>query len=254
MKYIKSLIKCITFQAWLTSVINWLHGLQQSERHLPVGKVQLGNLKRVTPISQSWGYDRGLPIDRYYIEDFLWRHAADIQGRVLEIGDNSYTYRFGGNRVIRSDVLHVGEGNPRATIIADLTHADHIPSEIFDCIILTQTLHLIYDTRSALQTLHRILKHGGVLLATFPGITRISHSEWAGSWFWGFTSQSAKLLFEEFFPTASIQIESYGNVLAACAFLYGLSVEDLSKEELNQRDADYEVSIVVRAVKSKAVL
>jgi ubiquinone/menaquinone biosynthesis C-methylase UbiE len=137
-----------------------------------------------------------------------------------------------------------------ATIIADLTQADHIPSETFDCIILTQTLQLIYDVRAALKTLHRILKPGGVLLATFPGITQISHSEWVDSWFWRFTSSSARQLFKEFFSATHIQVESYGNVLTASAFLYGLAVEELHQEELDYRDPDYEVSITVRAVKS----
>jgi len=38
--------------------------------------------------------------------------------------------------------------------------------------VFTQTLHLIYDVRSAIRTLHRVLKPGGVLLATFPGISQ----------------------------------------------------------------------------------
>jgi SAM-dependent methyltransferase len=211
-------------------------------------------LRRVTPVSRDWGFDRGLPVDRYYIEDFLIRHSQDVRGRVLEIEDDSYTRRFGGDRVTVSDVLHVEEGNPRATVVGDLTCADHIPPDTFDCIILTQTLHLIYDTRAALRTLHRILKPGGVLLATFPGITRISHDEWAGSWFWGFTTASSRRLFEEVFPAPDVKVEARGNVLAAISFLHGLAAEEMSEEELNYSDPDYEVLITVRAAKSRACL
>ncbi len=88
---------------------------------------------------------------------------------MLEIHDDSYTKRYGGGRVHSSDVLDVAEDNPQATIVADLTRADHVPSEAFDCIIFTQTLQFIYDMRSAVQTLERILKPGGTLLATLPG-------------------------------------------------------------------------------------
>jgi hypothetical protein len=93
---------------------------------------------------------------------------------VLEIGDDRYTRRFGGDRVVRSDVLHVRSDNPAATIIADLTHAEHIPSTAFDCLIITQTLQYIYNIRPAVGTLHRILKLNGVLLATFSGISQIA--------------------------------------------------------------------------------
>jgi glycosyltransferase involved in cell wall biosynthesis/peptidoglycan/xylan/chitin deacetylase (PgdA/CDA1 family)/SAM-dependent methyltransferase len=215
-----------------------------------LGKARFGDLRRVTPISSKWGIDRGRPIDRYYIENFLAQHASTIRGRVLEIGDNSYTKAFGGDRVVVSDVLHVTEGNPMATIVGDLTRADHIPSDSFDCIILTQTLQLMYDTRAAIETLHRILKPDGVLLATFPGITHTARDEWAASWYWHFTTLSARRLFEEVFPPSQVQVECHGNVLASAAFLYGLAVDELDRAELDYRDPDYELLITVKAVRA----
>jgi glycosyltransferase involved in cell wall biosynthesis len=157
----------------------------------PSKEVSFGDLRRVTPFSRNWGYERGVPIDRYYIENFLAGHANDIRGRVLEIGDDTYTRRFGGERVTTRDVLHVGEGNPKATVVADLASAPQIRSDTFDCIILTQTLQLIYDTRACLGTCFRILKPGGVLLATFPGISQIDDGEWGQSWCWAFTTTSS---------------------------------------------------------------
>ena len=50
------------------------------------------------------------------------------------------------------------EGNPQATIVGDLTDAPHIPSDAFDCAIVTQTLQFVYDVRAALATLHRVLR------------------------------------------------------------------------------------------------
>jgi glycosyltransferase involved in cell wall biosynthesis len=229
-----------------------LLALWQHRYRPPVGWVRFGSLRRVTPVSSHFGYDRGQPIDRYYIEGFLARHAVDVRGRVLEIGDDSYTRKFGGSRVEVSDVLHVTAGNPQATIVADLTSADHIPSSAFDCIILTQTLHLIYDVRSAAQTLYRILKPGGVLLATFPGISQISRDEWGDHWYWALTTMSARQLLEEYFPAANVRIEAHGNVLAAISFLHGLAAEELRQEELDYRDPSYEVLIALRGVKPEA--
>jgi hypothetical protein len=117
----------------------------------PQGWVRFGSLRRVTPLSRDWGYDRGLPIDRFYIERFLDEHASDVRGRVLEILDDAYTRRYGEDRVIHSDVLHAEPGNPKATIVGDLTCAEHIQSDTFDCVILTQTLQLIYDVPAALR-------------------------------------------------------------------------------------------------------
>ncbi len=221
------------------------------DRVVTGGALDLGDLRRRTPISTNWGFERGQPVDRYYIEGFLERAAGDIHGRVLEIEDNVYTRRYGGDRVTTSDVLHVIEGNPRATIVGDLTAADHIPSNTFDCIVLTQVLQLIYDTRAALHTLHRILKPGGVLLATFPGLSRISHEEWEGSWYWQFTSASSKRLLAEAFPGGDVQVEAHGNVLTTTGFLYGMATRELTPAELDAHDPDFEMLIAVRARKAE---
>jgi ubiquinone/menaquinone biosynthesis C-methylase UbiE len=147
-------------------------------------------------------------------------------------------------------VLYVKEGNPKATIIGDLTSADHIPSNTFDCAILTQTLQFIYDVPAALKTLYRILKPGGVLLVTFPGISQISRND-MDNWgeYWRFTTLSSRKLFEEVFPSEQLTIAAYGNVLTALSFLHGLATEELRQEELDYRDSNYEVLITVRAVK-----
>jgi SAM-dependent methyltransferase len=219
----------------------------------PVGLVRWGHLRRLTPISQSWGDERGLPVDRYYIEQFLSVHTADIKDCVLEVKDNSYTVKYGGDRVTQSDVLHKEEGNPRATIVADLTCADELAAGSFDCIICTQTLQFIYEVKAAIETLYRILKPGGVLLATVPCVSQISRYDmdlWGD--YWRFTTLSARLLITEVFPPAQVTVKAYGNVLATTAFLYGLASEELRQEELNYVDADYELLIAVRAIKPEA--
>lgn len=246
----KNLVKQVARHTVPASILQWYRMKQQGyEGSLPIGKVSFGNLRRFTPISKIFGFDRGRPIDRYYIEYFLSQYAADIYGRVLEIGDDTYTRQFGGSRVTRRDVLHVTEGNPKATIVGDLTCADHIPSNIFDCVIFTQTLQFIYDPNAALKTLFRILRSGGVLLATFPGISQID-SDWNDISYWRFTALSAKKLFTAVFPVENVTIKANGNVLSAIAFLHGLASEEMRAEELDYCDPAYPVLITVRAVKS----
>jgi glycosyltransferase involved in cell wall biosynthesis/SAM-dependent methyltransferase len=233
-------------------VHRWLRAQWKRPRHsTPPGSVDFGGLRRVTPVSRNLGRDRGLPLDRYYIERFLAANAASIRGHVLEIDDDRYTRTFGDDRVTRSDVLHLHPNNPRATIVADLTCADHIPSNRFDCIVLTQTLPFIYSIHAVVKTLHRILKPGGVVLATVGGITQISRRDmerWGH--YWSFTTLSTRLLFEEAFPAADVHVDSFGNVLAATAFLHGLAAEELLTTELDYRDPDYEFLITIKAVKS----
>jgi SAM-dependent methyltransferase len=216
----------------------------------PVGLVRFGNLRRLKPISTQWGMERGKPIDRYYIEGFLAAHKDDIRGRVLEIANNTYTYQFGQDKVSESDVLHVDGHNEHVTIIGDLTDHTTIPTNAFDCLIITQTLQYIFDLQSAVKSIYLSLKPGGVALVTIPGINKICRYEmdrWG--YFWSFSTLSAKRLFEAVFPAANVKIVAHGNVLAAIAFLHGLAVEELKQDELDYHDKDFELLITVRAVK-----
>lgn len=216
----------------------------------PVGGVNFGSLRRTAPISTHWGYDRGVPIDRYYIERFLAEHADAVRGRVLEVADNEYTRRFGAERVTQSDILHNAPGSSRATLVADLAHGDELPSNAFDCIICTQTLQLIYDVQAAVETLHRILKPGGTLLATVPVITQISRADMDRTGdYWRFTSAAVQRLFADRFPGGKVTVKAHGNVVASIAFLHGLAVEELKRRELDWEDPDFELVVTVHAVK-----
>ena len=246
-------LKWIVLRTLPANVRDWLGTILYGHKYSPPkGWVSMGSLRRVTPINRAWGCGRGLPVDRYYIAKHLTDCSSDIHGHVLEVGDARYTRTYGGNRVTNSDVLHIEEGNPEATIVADISSAHQIASNTFDCIIMAQTLHLIYDIRSAIATVFRILKPGGVALVTFPGISQTSHESqdtWVDTWFWSFTVNSACRLFKEVFPAKNVRIQAYGNVLSAIAFLHGLVAEELKQKELDYCDPDYEVLIAVRVEK-----
>jgi SAM-dependent methyltransferase len=215
----------------------------------PVGGVRFGSLRRVTPISDTFGFDRGLPIDRYYIERFLGEHSACIRGRVLEVGASLYATKFGREGAVEQiDVLDVRPDNPDATLVADLTEPAAFPTDAFDCVICTQTLPYIYDIHAAVHTLRRILRPGGVVLATVTSVSRIwTKGDRLYGDYWRFTSRSSRLLFEEAFAADDVSIASYGNVLAAASFLYGLATTELSGEELDFHDPDFPVVIGITA-------
>lgn len=229
--------------------LRWLNKAGLFKNYKPaIGRVSMDDMDRVSPFCKEFGYNRGGPVDRYYIENFLKANKQIIKGRVLEIGDNEYTLKFGSG-VTQSDILHVNTNNPIATIIGDLTSAPQIPDNTFDCVILTQTLHLIYDYKAALQTIQRILKPGGALLMTNPGITPIDQGDWKETWYWSFTDQAIKKLLSEYFIKEKIQVEPFGNVYAATTFLFGMGLPEVTIDKLKYNDPQFQVIITAVAEK-----
>lgn len=209
-------------------------------------------LRNVRPHRQRFGIDRGEPIDRYYIEKFLAFNQGLIRGCVAEIGDGNYTRRFGGRQVERSDVLDFNEKNDQRTMTIDLTQTDSAPEELFDCIVCTQTLFEICDCIAAIHTLKKMLRPGGVVLATVPGICQSVRGPMlggAGDDWWRFTARSAGKVFGKAFSDANVTVQTYGNVLTATALLHGLVQDELTQAELEYHDPDYEVIIGIQATK-----
>lgn len=203
------------------------------------------------PLCRDFGKSRGTPIDRAYIHEFLWQRRADVRGRALEVADSGYLDYLAEGDVTQVDVLHVQEGLAWVTLVGDLVTGEGIPREAFDCFVLTQTLHLIYDVQAAVRTTHDLLKPGGVVLATLPGISQLSQYDRQG-WgdFWRFTADSALKVFSDVFGPDQVEVVAYGNVLVASAFLYGYALEDLTEDEVNHRDDDFHFLIGVRARRS----
>lgn len=206
-----------------------------------------GLLRRTRPLSEHSGYDRGTPVDRFYVERFLDAHRADIRGRVLEVKDDGYTRRFGSG-VTRSDIVDVDPGNTGATIQADLTAASAIPDASFDCFVLTQTLQYLYDLDAVAGHARRILAPGGVLLATAPAISGLGRPEDGARDYWRFTADGLARLFGTAFGDEAIEARGHGNVLATVAFVSGMASEEVSAAGLADDDPRNPLLISVRAV------
>lgn len=238
---------------------------QFSRRHLPhstvehlkqvlrnqapaVGRVDLGDLRRTRPISKHSGDDRGTPIDRFYLEKFLTRYASDISGRVLEVGDDGYSRQFGSN-ITRQDVLDAQAGNPRATIVGDLSQAGALPEAAFDCLLINDTLQRIYDVPGAVREMWRGLRPGGVALVTMPGIAAARQDEFPQ--FWAFSALAATRVFADVFGGENVEVETFGNVYAVTCFLQGLAVEEVELAWLDKHDPKFPIVVAIRARRAR---
>jgi SAM-dependent methyltransferase len=211
----------------------------------PMARVRLS--LGVRPLSYRWGTDRGLELARYYLEElFLEEFSSDIGGHCLEFMDDRYTVRFGKGNVLRLDVLNKEEGNHNTTIIADLTQNNDIPSDLFDCIICTHVLHVIFDVHRAVEELHRILKPGGVLLVAVPHVS-MCDPRWHECW--RFTQEGLYSVLATAFRKENITMRAYGNSLTAAGEIRGLTAHEFTKGELNYHDERFAVEICARAVK-----
>lgn len=203
----------------------------------------LKKIKR-TPLNYDFGFSRGTPIDRYYIEEFLDKNKSYIKGDVLEIAENTYTKKFGDSeKIYNSWILHV-DAQGKNMIRGDFETGEGIQQNSMDCIILTQTLPFIYCLESAIKNIYGMLKKNGSLLITVSGICQISRYDmdrWGD--YWRFTDLSLRRLMEMVANPEKIDIYTYGNVKSACAFLYGIASEELAEEDLKYNDPDYQVTI-----------
>lgn len=199
------------------------------------------------PASRTFGYERGQPIHRYYVQRFFERHAERIRGRCLEFHDPGYVTTFGGTRPSRIDVLDLTAENPHATIVADMTKPNDVPSGAFDCIVCVHVLHLVYEADVFTRELRRLLAPGGALLLAVPATSMIDPN-WTEFRRW--TGLGVQTLLGQFFAPSDIVVETYGNSLAAAAEMRGLAADEIAPWELNTRDDLFQVEVCGLAVKA----
>jgi SAM-dependent methyltransferase len=207
--------------------------------------VRWGSLRRTTPISDNFGWDRGQPVDRFYIERFLERFADDVRGDVLEVMEPLYADRFGAERV---HIVDIDAENPRATIAADLGEPGSLGAERFDCVILTQTLQYIPEPAAALANVWASLRPGGVLLVTTPCLQRIDPGL-AGVDLWRILPAGLERLLDENCAGGELEVAGFGNALAAVAFVMGLAADELDPAELDVRDEHFPIVACARVFK-----
>ncbi len=204
-------------------------------------------VRDVKPISTKFGFDRGTPIDRYYIEQFMSQNSHLVKGHCLEIVENTYTKKYGRGKVVSSDILDNNQKNRNATIVADLRDLDSLPKNKYDCLIITQTFGMIDEYEKAIRECRKILKKGGALLATVSFFSPILEK---GS-LWRFTPQGAELIFSKIFGERNVEVSTFGNVMSSQCFWVGMATEELTKKELDHNDPRFPCIITIKAINNE---
>lgn len=205
-------------------------------------------LSKTMPVSRLFGYDRGIPIDRYYIEKFLQAECLSLRNvsRTIEVGESTYSERYMRIEGGQHDVLDYGAG-------MDLTKPESLPKDVYDLFICTQVFNFIYDVKAAIRGAFHLLKDKGSLLATVAGnISQVSRSDMEDyGHFWGFTYLAIQRLTSEVFGEKHVRVIPFGNSMAATAFIQGAAVEDLKDRSLlDVSDPDYAICIGIVATKT----
>ncbi|MBP3768913.1 MAG: hypothetical protein J6I48_02220 [Lachnospira sp.] len=202
------------------------------------------------PVSEQFATERGTPIDRYYIDMFLEKNSQYIKGDVLEIEDNAYTKKYGGNHYNSSIVMDLNSKNENIDFNANIETGEGIKGAIADCFICTQTLMYIYDLKSAAHNIIEMLKSKGVALITCSGLSQNSRRcmESYGA-YWGFNEASLKKIFDNTDGAKVIESGTFGNVKTVSAHINGLCIEDIDESDFKENDVCY--PLIVYAVVKK---
>lgn len=204
-----------------------------------------GNLRRISPLSQNFGFDRGTPVDRFYLHRFLEANRARITGRVLEVQVASYTRTY-GEAVETSHTVDI-DSRFDATYTCDLANAPQIPSDYYDCFLLPNTLQHVKDLNSTLRTVLRVVKPGGAILASASGLLPLIPD---GDDFWHLSPAGWRTALMQEWDGCDVVVEGHGNCLSAAAAMYGIALEELDHDELSAHDPRYPVLVTIACLKT----
>jgi SAM-dependent methyltransferase len=210
--------------------------------------------RRLRPFGE--GRQRETPIVRYYWARYLQNYQPDIHGRCLEIGTTATIQRYGGQALTQADAVDLVPHSPEITVVADLSRADHVPSDIYDCFVNQFTMHMIYDVEAALYHSIRVLKPGGVFLVNFSCLdyyfpAGLDMGTGAPLFlYWWFTPiQVENFLRRIGLTDTDFTLDVYGNLFARVAYQMNIPAEELTQSELEYVDAGHPLLICARIVK-----
>lgn len=129
-------------------------------------------------------------------------------------------------------------------IVCDLAEADSsvIPDNSYDCFLLPYTLLVVRNLEPALRNALRVVRPGGVILATTALLVPVL-AEYPE--YWRMTPAGWSELLRRTWPGCELRVEAHGNYMVALAAMLGLAQEELTTKELERHDPRYPVLITI---------
>lgn len=192
---------------------------------------------KLLPISSDFGWSRGTPVGRYYVNKFVAEKAARLGGTILEFGESRYKACF--KTVHCYQVIDVFPG-PSVDYVCDIHDVSSVPEHHFDVIVCTQVLEHVERPVDALRQLHKLLKQDGHLICTVPFL---AHIHYVPTDFYRF-SIDAICSALEIAGFEVLEARNSGNALVTLGSLLGFCAEDFDEKEMSVVDGIYPFNIL----------
>ena len=207
------------------------------------GTVRFGDFGRLWPFSQRFGFDRGAPVDRYYLQQFVRSIRPIVRGRCLEIGGslkNNWFYRFD---VDEFRTLELEQSKRADDLVGDAADPGVLDPASWDSILAFHVLEHCPNPFAVVSNMCAWLKAGGHACIVVPCAQRVHNHP--GD-YWRFMPDGLRVLFRDF---SEVDVSTYGNPLTVVSNYVGLSHTELVAEDMDAVHPDYPVLACVVARK-----
>ncbi|WP_169221635.1 methyltransferase domain-containing protein [Brasilonema sp. UFV-L1] len=208
-----------------------------------VNTLDWGDLKRRFPICHKFGFTRGTPVDRYYLDKFISEIRHQVVGSVLEIGGvllNKEIYQLSVATEYQTlDLV----SRPGVTVVGDAHDSTIIMPESLDTVLVFNVLEHCHNPWVVVQNIYSWLRVGGKCFCMVPSAQKL-HS--LPKDYWRPLPDGMKQLFQDF---SESNLHIYGNPLTVLASFMGVAAEELSPQDLDDFHPDYPVATCIAALK-----
>ncbi len=196
--------------------------------------------RNILPVGTDFGWSRGTPIGRFYVNNFVAEKAQGLGGVILEFGEARYRDYF--KDVEQYKVVDVVAG-PNVDFVCDIHDVSSMPQTFFDVIVCTQVLEHVERPEYALRELRKLLKKDGRLICTVPFLAHIHYvpTDYYRFSIDAITSALSRAGFEV------LDARNSGNALVTIGSLLGFSAQDFSSSEMAVVDNLYPFNILTFA-------
>ena len=208
-----------------------------------INTIDWGDLRRRFPLCNLFGFTRGTPIDRYYLDKFISEIRPQVAGTVLEVGgvlQNRELYQF--SKATEYHTLDIA-ANPGVTSVGDVHDPATFKPESLDAVVIFNVLEHCHNPWVVVQNIYIWLKVGGKCFCMVPSAQRLH--DIPGD-YWRPLPDGMQQLFQDY---RQKKLYVYGNPLTVVANFMGISAEELSSDELDDFHPDYPVITCIVAMK-----